>query len=86
MPLERECPGRAWSGDLEIQIIGVVKDAKYAEVKAEVPPLFFTPYRQYREIGAMTFYLKTGDGSFTPSWVRFARWWRTWIRIFRWRI
>jgi predicted permease len=51
---------RGGGGDLEIEIIGVVKDARYAEVKAEVPPLFFTPYRQYQEIGAMTFYLKAG--------------------------
>jgi ABC-type antimicrobial peptide transport system permease subunit len=51
---------RSGGGDLEIQIVGVVRDAKYSDVKTEVPPLFFTPYRQYREVGAMTFYLKTG--------------------------
>jgi len=48
------------SGDLDMQIIGVVEDAKYAEVKDAVPPLFFTPYRQEGGIGAMTFYVRTG--------------------------
>ncbi len=47
------------SGNLDMQIIGVVKDAKYAEVKDVVPPLYFTPYRQEGGIGAMTFYLRT---------------------------
>ncbi len=47
------------SGNLDIDIVGVVEDAKYSEVRDEVPPLFFTPYRQYQEIGAMTFYLRT---------------------------
>jgi len=47
-------------GDLDIQIIGVVEDAKYSEVKSEVPPLFFTSYLQNSEVGAMTFYLRTG--------------------------
>ena len=50
---------RSMSDDLDIQIIGVVEDARYAEVKDEVPPLYFMPYRQHTEIGAMTFYLRT---------------------------
>ena len=28
------------------QIVGVVQNAKYSEVKDEIPPLFFQPYRQ----------------------------------------
>ena len=31
---------------LDIEIVGVVQDAKYSEVKQKVPPLFFRPYRQ----------------------------------------
>ena len=31
---------------LDIEIVGLVKDAKYSEVKREIPPVFFTPYRQ----------------------------------------
>ncbi|HEX9690633.1 MAG TPA: ABC transporter permease [Gemmatimonadales bacterium] len=46
-------------GDVEIQIVGLVRDAKYSEVKQEVPPLFFTPYRQSEEIGFINFYVRT---------------------------
>jgi predicted permease len=45
--------------ELDIQIIGVVQDAKYSSVKDEVPPVFFLPYRQDRGIGSMNFYLRT---------------------------
>jgi len=47
------------ASELNIQIVGLVQDSKYAEVKQVVPPLFFTPYRQQSGIGAMTFYLRT---------------------------
>jgi len=48
------------SDELDLQIIGVVQDAKYAEVKQEIPPLFFRPYRQSDGVGAITFYARTG--------------------------
>jgi predicted permease len=47
------------SGELDMQIVGLVKDAKYSEVKQEIPPLYFTPYRQNEGIGSMTFYART---------------------------
>ena len=31
---------------LDTEIVGLVQNAKYSEVKREVPPLFFRPYRQ----------------------------------------
>ncbi|MDP2954920.1 MAG: ABC transporter permease [Longimicrobiales bacterium] len=45
--------------DLDIQIIGVVQDAKYNDVKEEVPPLFFVPYRQDEDLGWINFYVRT---------------------------
>jgi predicted permease len=45
--------------ELDTQIIGVVQDAKYSDVKDEVPPVFFNAYRQDRGIGSMTFYVRT---------------------------
>ena len=36
---------------LDIEIVGLVQDAKYSEVKQEVPPLFFRPYRQAEQVG-----------------------------------
>ena len=44
---------------LDIQIVGLARDAKYSEVKDEVPPLFFTPYRQMGDVGYLTFYVRT---------------------------
>lgn len=44
---------------LDIEIVGMVKDAKYSEVKREIQPVFFTPYRQDKEIGSITFYART---------------------------
>jgi ABC-type antimicrobial peptide transport system permease subunit len=45
--------------ELDIQIVGLVRDAKYSEVKDEVPPLFFRPYRQNENIGAINFYVRS---------------------------
>jgi predicted permease len=43
----------------DIEIVGVVQDAKYSEVKREVPPQFFLPYRQEERLGYAYFYLRT---------------------------
>jgi predicted permease len=46
----------------DIRIVGLVKDAKYSDVKEAAPPLFFFPWRQDSTIGAMAFYVRaTGD-------------------------
>jgi predicted permease len=45
--------------ELDMTIVGVVQDAKYNRVKGEVPPLFFTPYRQDERLGFITFYVRT---------------------------
>ncbi len=45
---------------LNIQIVGLVRDAKYSEVKGEIPPLFFTPWRQDGSVGEINFYVRTG--------------------------
>ena len=62
--LGREAVGKRMSNggpddELDIEIVGVVQDAKYSEVKAAVPPVFFLPYRQDSTVGAMNFYAKT---------------------------
>jgi predicted permease len=51
------------SGDkMDTEIVGVVQNAKYSEVKDEIPPLYFRPYRQDPSIGRMAFYVRThGD-------------------------
>ncbi len=45
---------------LDIEIVGLVADAKYSEVKRPVPPQFFRPYRQNEGLGALNFYVRTG--------------------------
>jgi predicted permease len=44
---------------LNIEIVGLVKDSKYSEVKRVVPPVFVIPYRQVSGAGSMTFYVRT---------------------------
>jgi predicted permease len=47
---------------LDMQIVGLVKDAKYSEVKDAVPALYFVPYKQAERVRGITFYVKTaGD-------------------------
>jgi predicted permease len=44
---------------MDIEIVGLVQDAKYSEVKRAIPPQYFIPYRQDKHAGAMTFYART---------------------------
>jgi ABC-type antimicrobial peptide transport system permease subunit len=49
---------------LQIEIVGLVKDAKYSEVKDKVPPVFVLPYRQDTTVGSINFYVRTaGDAT-----------------------
>jgi predicted permease len=45
--------------DLDIEIVGLVQDAKYSEVKDAIPPQFFIPYRQAERVGRISFYVRT---------------------------
>jgi ABC-type antimicrobial peptide transport system permease subunit len=45
--------------ELDIEIVGLVRDTKYSEVKDPPPPQFVTPWRQDDGIGATSFYLRT---------------------------
>ena len=47
------------SGALDMEIVGLVKDAKYSSVKGEIPPVFVQPYRQDERVGSITFYVRT---------------------------
>ncbi|MDP1571095.1 MAG: ABC transporter permease [Vicinamibacterales bacterium] len=61
--LGRDAVGRRMSSgastDLDTEIIGIVQNAKYSDVKQEVPPLFFRPYRQNVRLGSLNFYVRT---------------------------
>ncbi|HEU4640813.1 MAG TPA: ABC transporter permease [Gemmatimonadaceae bacterium] len=47
---------------LDVTIVGLVRDAKYSEVKQQVPPQFFTPYRQDTTVGSLAFYVRSARG------------------------
>ena len=55
----RMARGHDPSHPLDIEIIGLVKDAKYSSVRGEMPPLVVTPYRQDEEANALIFYVRT---------------------------
>jgi len=44
---------------LTVQIVGLARDAKYSDVKDEIPPLFFTPWEQQGNVGSISFYVRT---------------------------
>jgi predicted permease len=45
--------------ELDTVIVGFVRNAKYSQVKGEIPPVFFRPYRQSAQLGALTYYIRT---------------------------
>ncbi len=44
---------------LNIQIVGLVKNVKYSQVKDSVPPVFYRPWRQDARAGDLFFYVKS---------------------------
>jgi predicted permease len=50
--------GRSRGDTLDLQIVGLVKDAKYSQVKNEVPPVFFMPVKQDSTMGQIHFYVR----------------------------
>ena len=65
--LGRDAVGRhmgneGYNSKKDIEIVGFVRDAKYSQVKGEIPPQFFMPYRQNNQMGFINFYVRTaGD-------------------------
>jgi predicted permease len=58
--------GREANIELDIEIVGVVADAKYSEVRQPTPPQLCLPYRQSEAgVGGLTFYVRTSSASTT---------------------
>ncbi len=51
--------GDRGNDSLDIQIVGLIRDAKYSDVKDEIPPQFFSPTLQDTTAGFMTFYVRS---------------------------
>jgi predicted permease len=47
------------SDSLDTQIVGLIPDIKYADVKDSVPPVFYSPWRQLTRQGELFFYVKS---------------------------
>jgi len=45
---------------LNIEIVGLARDAKYSDVKDSVPPVFFLPWREAGDPSSLNFYVRTG--------------------------
>jgi predicted permease len=61
--LGRDAVGKFMGADgndsLPIQIVGLMKDAKYNQVKDPPPPLFFTPWRQDGNTTFLVYYVRS---------------------------
>jgi predicted permease len=44
---------------LDMEIVGLVRDARHTSVKKAIPPTFFLPHRQGAGLRSMTFYVRT---------------------------
>jgi predicted permease len=51
--------GQDGNDKLDIEIVGLVKNAKYSDVKDKIPALFFRPYAQDDSIGSAHFYVRS---------------------------
>jgi predicted permease len=61
-PVGRRMGNDGNNGPLTMEIVGLMRDAKYSQVKDAIPPLFFSPYQQDERIGSINFYVLTaGD-------------------------
>jgi predicted permease len=60
---KRMAKGSSDTIPLDIEIVGLVRDTKYSSVKAEIPPVYFTPHRQTSRPSTMFFYMRTSSPS-----------------------
>ena len=56
----RMATGAGDNKPLDIEIVGLVADAKYSDVKEPAPPQFYLPYRQ-ASFGSLTIYARTSS-------------------------
>ena len=46
---------------LNIQIVGVIPDVKYSTVRENVPPVYYTPWRQDAHVSGLYYYVRSGQ-------------------------
>jgi predicted permease len=58
-------------GTFPLEVVGVVRDSKFATLRDEVPRFVYTPWTQQEFLDSMTFYVRTaGEGAGMPNAVR----------------
>jgi len=61
--LEQGAVGKSMStgspDSMNIEIVGVVPDVKYSDVKKPVPAVFYTPWRQDTHVSSLNFYVRS---------------------------
>jgi len=60
-PLGRRMKFGAGTDPLNMQIVAVVKDSHQTDVKEEIQPFVYIPYSQEKNVGALTFYVRTSQ-------------------------
>ncbi len=50
---------KSGSDPVDMEIVGLVRDARYSNVREDAPALFYMPYRQDKNLGRATFYVRT---------------------------
>jgi predicted permease len=55
----RMATGRGRRIKLDLEIVGVVRDARYSSLREASPPVFYTPYLQGAKQTGLTFYVRT---------------------------
>jgi predicted permease len=72
--LGRDAVGRFMStstqDSLNIQIVGLIPDIKYSDVKLPVPPVFYTPWRQDSRVSGVNFYVRSPQPETTVRSIR----------------
>jgi predicted permease len=51
--------GRNDKPKFDIEIVGLVEDAKYSGAKDETPPIFYLPYRQRENVRSINYYVRS---------------------------
>jgi predicted permease len=47
-----------WQSKVQLEVVGVVKNSHYAAVKEQPYPVYYTPWRQDKEMGSLGFYVR----------------------------
>ncbi len=70
-PIGRRFGWAREEGKFPLEVIGVVRDSKFATLRDEVPRFVYTPWAQQESLDSMTFYVRMrGDTAGMPNAVR----------------